>query len=167
MDCGPPGSSLHVISQARILEWVAISFSRGSSQPRDQTEVSCIFCIAGGFFTMEPPGIMNCFYQFWIWWDSAEICVPRIQPSQPTLQTGLSEESNLSPAVNSSLHTFFFFKVFCDALMKGDICNTFFSLLNNCMEFTKEIPQPQTYSKDKIKGNKLWHIINKQKKIYY
>ena len=35
MDCSPPGSSIHGILQARILEWVAISFSRGSSQPRD------------------------------------------------------------------------------------------------------------------------------------
>ena len=38
----PPGSSVHGISQARILEWVAISFSRGSFWPRDQTQVSCI-----------------------------------------------------------------------------------------------------------------------------
>ena len=37
MDCSLPGSSVHKIFQARILEWVAISFSRGSSQPRDQT----------------------------------------------------------------------------------------------------------------------------------
>ena len=37
MDCSPPGSSAHGIFQARLLEWVAISFSRGSSQPRDQT----------------------------------------------------------------------------------------------------------------------------------
>ena len=36
------GSSVHGILQARIVEWVAISFSRGSSQPRDQTQVSCI-----------------------------------------------------------------------------------------------------------------------------
>ena len=35
MDCSPPGSSVHGILQARILEWVAISFSRGLSQPRD------------------------------------------------------------------------------------------------------------------------------------
>ena len=35
MDCSLPGSSVHVISQARILEWVAVSFSRGSSQSRD------------------------------------------------------------------------------------------------------------------------------------
>ena len=40
VDCSPPGSSVHGILQARILEWVAISFSRGSSQPRDQTQVS-------------------------------------------------------------------------------------------------------------------------------
>ena len=48
----PPVSSIHGISQARILEWVAISFSRGSSQPRGQTHISCI----GRFLTTEPPG---------------------------------------------------------------------------------------------------------------
>ena len=42
MDCSPPGSSVHGILQARTLEWVAISISRGSSQPRDPTQVSCI-----------------------------------------------------------------------------------------------------------------------------
>ena len=40
MDSSPPGSSVHRILQARILEWVAISFSRGSSWPKDQTQVS-------------------------------------------------------------------------------------------------------------------------------
>ena len=53
MDCSPPGSSVHGISQARILEWVAISFSRRSSQPRDRIHVSSL---AGRFFTSEPPG---------------------------------------------------------------------------------------------------------------
>ena len=42
MDCSLPGSSLHGIVQARVLEWAAISFSRGSSQPRDRTQVSLI-----------------------------------------------------------------------------------------------------------------------------
>ena len=45
MDCSPPGSSVHGIFQARILEWVAISFSRGSSWPRDWAHVSFVFCI--------------------------------------------------------------------------------------------------------------------------
>ena len=49
MDCGLPVSSIHGIFQARILEWVSISFSRGSSQPRDQTPVSHI---AGRHFTI-------------------------------------------------------------------------------------------------------------------
>ena len=49
MDCSPPGSSVHGILQARILERVAIHFSRGSSRPRDQTQVSRI---EGGFFTI-------------------------------------------------------------------------------------------------------------------
>ena len=42
VDCSPPGSSVHEILQARILDWVAISFSRGSSRPRDWTQVSLI-----------------------------------------------------------------------------------------------------------------------------
>ena len=42
VDRSPPGSSVHGILQARILEWVAISFSRGSSQPRDGTQISRI-----------------------------------------------------------------------------------------------------------------------------
>ena len=42
IDCSPSGFSVHGISQARLLEWVAISFSRGSSQPRDWTHISCI-----------------------------------------------------------------------------------------------------------------------------
>ena len=44
MDYSPPGSSVNGIVQARILEWVTIPFSRGSSLPRDQTQVSCIAC---------------------------------------------------------------------------------------------------------------------------
>ena len=48
MDCSPPGSSAREIFQARILQWVAISFSRWSSHPRDRTRVSCA---AGRFFT--------------------------------------------------------------------------------------------------------------------
>ena len=47
-DCSLTGSSVHGILQARLLEWVGIPFSRGSSQPRDRTQVSPI---AGGFFT--------------------------------------------------------------------------------------------------------------------
>ena len=50
MDCSPPGFSVHGISQARILELVAISFSKGFFQPMDQTHISSY---AGGFFTTE------------------------------------------------------------------------------------------------------------------
>ena len=59
VDCSPPGSSVHGVLQERILEWVAISSSRGSSQSRDQTLVSCLSCIGRWiffFFLMtEPP----------------------------------------------------------------------------------------------------------------
>ena len=50
-DCSLPGFSVHGILQVRILEWVAMPSSRGSSWPRDRTH---IFCIAGRFFTAEP-----------------------------------------------------------------------------------------------------------------
>ena len=50
MDCSPPVSSVHRILQARILEWVTMPSSRGSSQSRDQTLSLCGFCTAGKFF---------------------------------------------------------------------------------------------------------------------
>ena len=53
MDCSSPGSSVHGISQAGILEWVSISFSRGSSRPRDRTQVSCI---AGRLYRLSHQG---------------------------------------------------------------------------------------------------------------
>ena len=53
MDRSPPGSSVPGILQARTLEWAAVPSSSRSSQPRDQTHISCDFCIAGGFFTTE------------------------------------------------------------------------------------------------------------------
>ena len=53
LDCSWPGSSAHGILRARILEWVAISYSKGSSRPRDWTWVSCL---VGRLFSTEPPG---------------------------------------------------------------------------------------------------------------
>ena len=53
------GSSVHGIAQARILEWVAIFSSKGSSQSRDRNCVPCVFCIVGRFFTTEPPRNLN------------------------------------------------------------------------------------------------------------
>ena len=56
MDCSLTGSSVHGILQARILEWVAMPSSRGSSQPRDKTRVSYISYIAGRVFTLSHQG---------------------------------------------------------------------------------------------------------------
>ena len=67
MDCCPLDSCVHGILQARILEWVAIPFSRGSSQPRDRTQVSCI---AG----WDERG-MPCFEEPIAWWWS-ETLIP-------------------------------------------------------------------------------------------
>ena len=51
LGCSLPGSCVHGIFQARLLEWVAISYSRGSARPRDRTRVSRFSWIAGRFFT--------------------------------------------------------------------------------------------------------------------
>ena len=50
MDYSPPGFSVHGIFQARVLEWIAISYSRGSSRPRDRTHVSWLSCSGRQFF---------------------------------------------------------------------------------------------------------------------
>ena len=52
-DCSPPGSSVHGILQARTLEWVVVPFSWGSSQPRDQSRVSCTAGRRFAFFAMD------------------------------------------------------------------------------------------------------------------
>ena len=62
MDCGPPGSSVHRILQARILEWVAIPFSRASSGPKGQTWFSCV---AGIFFYCLSHQGTSCYVLMW------------------------------------------------------------------------------------------------------
>ena len=56
MHCSPPGSSVYGIVQSRILDWIAIPFSRGSSWPRDRTCISWASCMVGGFFTFWVTG---------------------------------------------------------------------------------------------------------------
>ena len=73
-DCSLPNSSVHGISQARMLEWLAISFSRGSSQPRNWTHVSCVSCL--GRWVLYPlshrsqlwPEALASFERFWEIW---------------------------------------------------------------------------------------------------
>ena len=67
MDCSPPASYVHGILQARILEWVTISFSRGSSWPRDWTWISCI---TDRFFTdwVTREAFFNLYESSYTWW---------------------------------------------------------------------------------------------------
>ena len=72
MDCSPPGSSVHGIFQVRILKWVAISFSRGSSWPLE-IEYACSAspALEGEFFTTEPHGKSVCLHR----WVCVCVCV--------------------------------------------------------------------------------------------
>ena len=96
MDYSPPGFSVHGILQARILEWVAMPSSRRSSWPRDWTWISCIFCIAGRFFTAEPLGkpigIYTLAYLFLFWFPCQDSGFTRTG----TLSTVLSPMPNIS-----------------------------------------------------------------------
>ena len=118
MDFSPPGSSVHGILQARILEWVAFCFSRGSSQPRDQTQVSHT---AGGFFTV------------WATWGSLrklkwvafpfsrDLPDPGIEPRSPALQVdSLSSvsASSLNVRTNSGHPSYIFFTTFVFFIIK-------------------------------------------------
>ena len=76
--CSQPGSFVYGIFWARILEWVAISPSRASSQPRDRTHVFCISCLTGKFFTAESPGKPNRSHESYCKpWELATFCAAR------------------------------------------------------------------------------------------
>ena len=126
MDCGPPGSSVHGISQARILEWVAISFSRGSSQPGIGMHSSASPALAGGCSATVPPGshclnsrrrtwhalangcwqLTGCSHRWWHW-DASSFSVSLFGPlplchcwlKLQGRQLGLTSISNLAPAL--------------------------------------------------------------------
>ena len=125
MDCSLPGSSVHGILQARILEWIAISFSRGYFWPGNQTPVSCI---AGRFFTdwamREAPSIMVFSNESVLrirwpkYWSSASILPMNTQDWSPLGWSGWisllskdSQESSPIPqfkSINSSVLSFLY-----------------------------------------------------------
>ena len=107
VDCSPPGFSDHGIFQARILEWVAMPSSWGSSWPRDVTHIFCISCIAGGFFTP------------WTTWD---------QPNHPQHQWGDSSWSQIT--LISLVH------VFCRNF-PWFLCSSFMTIFSKCIVSTK------------------------------
>ena len=102
-DYGPPGSSVHGIFQARILEWVVISFSRGSFQLRDQNWVSYI----ADSLPSEPPGKPKCLKHLaLIWWKLYHYllhCRSQVTPSSdPSPQPPLSPSSHAAPDLHSA-----------------------------------------------------------------
>ena len=96
MDCSPPGSSVHGILQAKILEWVAISFSRGSAQPRNWTWVSCI---TGGFFAeMVTREALRCIL-FYVELFEAKVLL--LKPRFFYLVASASQDKGTCPHINS------------------------------------------------------------------
>ena len=78
MDCSLPGFSVHGIFQARILKWVAISSSRGSSKPSDWTHISHVSCTTGRF--LKPPSrrgspIDSVYFEFTYWYEVSVQCI--------------------------------------------------------------------------------------------
>ena len=89
MDCSPPGSPVHGILQARILEWVAIFFSRGSSRFRDQTQVYLI--VSNFIFGSHWPSFLSCpglniSHVCWVFWSlpaNVSGFIPETNTSRP------------------------------------------------------------------------------------
>ena len=131
VDCSLPSSSVHGILQARILEWVAVSFSRGSSRPKDRTRVSCI---GGRHFnlwaTREAPWKwykiqISVFVNFhWntsthlfaccLWLLASNVCwvciTGILQPTKPCLPSdSLQKKKNLLTSTLGSFFLSFFF----------------------------------------------------------
>ena len=83
-DCSPCQTSLSAgILQARVLEWVAMLSSRGPSQPRNQT---CVSCTAGGFFTVWATRKVQEYWSRWPIPSPGDLPNPQIEPRSPTLQ---------------------------------------------------------------------------------
>ena len=101
MDCSPPGSFVHGISQARILDWVAISFSRGSFQSRDRTHISCLHLLQADSLPLERSGkpIILCNSLKILWWWSHFV--------KPSLIQGNWTRKGLGPSF-VHLEVFFF-----------------------------------------------------------
>ena len=118
MDCSLPDSSVHGIFQARVLEWVTISFSRGSSQPRDWTRVSSTTgrrftvwatreaALQSGFLTTGPPGKPHGFYilrewpfimNFWLCFSKRRSFSSPIRCAPFCLSAGLPECLEITP----------------------------------------------------------------------
>ena len=98
MDCSPPSFFVHGIFQARILVWVAISYSRASSQPEDQTTYLMSPALADRFFTTVPPEKPNksmaaTYYCCYLSWESSTW-----SPSEKSYSFGTQMEYNLSDA---------------------------------------------------------------------
>ena len=109
VDCSPTSFSVHLILQARILEWVATSSSRGSSQPRDQTGVPYVSCNSRGFFTTSAT-----LYTSGSRYNSGSLSSARVQPPYRTSQDKpfdnliktikLSLQKNMHVGVNTKIH---------------------------------------------------------------
>ena len=110
MDCSLPGSSVHEIFQARVLEWVAISFSRGSSRPRDWTWVSHI---VGRCFTIWATREDSIFYRHWkikIYKDLAVAPLTLVYSTQGSNFSGKRVDDGLSLSHVPSLELIILFK---------------------------------------------------------
>ena len=91
MDCSLPGSSVHGIFQARVLEWAAITFSRGSSQPRDRTQVS--HTVGRHFTVWATTGLRIDAFELWCWRRLLKVPWTAMRSKQSILKETSSEYS--------------------------------------------------------------------------
>ena len=141
MDCSLPGSFVPGISRARTLEWVAISFSRGSSGPRDQTRVSCI---VGGFLIMWATRVDRCFPK----------CSPNAAPMSDMTMPGWGRGcstiryiwDNVHLPLRNSQPPKSILKVLRNPALNEPVCNYVTQLLPNWFKHVSYFPLGHLYT---------------------
>ena len=122
IDCSPPGSSVHGILQAGILEWLAMPSSRGSFQTRDWTIVSCVSCIGWcvlyhSCHLFECVTVLLLFYVSGFWWEAFGILPPwpGIEPVPPALEGEVlttGPPGKCSPSLSNPSFLFYLWRKF-------------------------------------------------------
>ena len=125
MDCSPPGSSVLGILQARILEWIAVPSSRGSSQPRDRTRVSYVSCVGRQVLYPEHHPISSHHsYRFW----NIFINPKRNSIYQPALLVPSSQPWKTTNLLSISVFACFGHFIVMDSYWRQPFVTDFFSL---------------------------------------
>ena len=162
MDCSLPGSSVHGIFQARILKWVAIPFSRESSQTGDWIHISYVSCIRGGFFIISATWeALTLFIVHWkqslrIFSNMTYIQWTQLCFSYNTKWTKYTEFFPSHGQLNSLKPSFL--RIFACCIFFSSVSGSFRENVRNLQELLNSILFPQRNSKENANSRKRTYV---------